>query len=53
MDLESFKRMLLRANQKGLLSLSRADLVEAMNAEDVRRSEIESLGDTVHFVRVD
>lgn len=53
LDLESFKNMLVRANRARLLFLSRADLVEEMNAEDVRRSEIASLGTTFHFIRVD
>ena len=52
-DLGDFKQRLLRANQAGLLSLSRADLVEAMDPADVRASEISSLGATFHFVRVD
>jgi hypothetical protein len=52
-SLEAFKLMLVRANQGRLLSLSRADLVEEMDAEDVRRSEIASLGATFHFVRID
>lgn len=52
-DLGDFKQRLLRANQAGLLSLSRADLVEAMDPADVRASEISSLGATFHFVRLD
>lgn len=53
MDLEAFKRLLLDANQAGHLSLSRADLVEVMDGEDVKRSEISSLGATFHFIRTD
>ncbi|XXY45980.1 hypothetical protein WME91_38850 [Sorangium sp. So ce269] len=52
-DLDDFKQLLVRANQAGLLSLSRADLVEEMNPADVKRSEISSLGATFHFVRID
>ncbi|WP_437950752.1 hypothetical protein WME98_08010 [Sorangium sp. So ce296] len=52
-DLDAFKQMLVRANQAGFLSLSRADLVEEMDPADVQRSEIASLGATFHFVRLD
>lgn len=52
-DLEAFKRMLVRANQAGLLALSRADLVGEMDPTDVEGSEIASMGATFHFVRVD
>lgn len=51
--LDAFKDMLVRANQAGLVSLSRADLVEEMDADDVRRSEIASLGATFHFILID
>lgn len=53
MDLDAFKRALVRANQAGFLALSRADLVGSMNAEDVARSEISSLGATFHFISND
>lgn len=52
-DLATFKERLVRANQQGLLRLSRADLVEVMDPADLARSEIQSLGATFHFVRVD
>jgi hypothetical protein len=51
-DLEAFKLLLVRANRASLLSLSRADLVEAMDKDDVKRSEIASLGTTFHFLRI-
>lgn len=49
---ELFKRRLAEANRIGLLSLSRADLVQAMDPEDVRESEMEYLNARFHFVRV-
>jgi hypothetical protein len=51
LDLDSFKAHLLEANRRGLLRLSRADLVSAMPPEDVRESEIPSFGDVFHFVQ--
>jgi hypothetical protein len=50
--LEDFKRRLAEANNARLLNLSRADMVEAMDPEDVRLSEIVYLGASFHFVRV-
>ncbi len=47
---EEFKRRLTEANHAGLLRLSRADLVEVMNPEDVRASETRYLNATFHFV---
>lgn len=47
-----FKRRLVEANHAGLLALSRADMVEAMAAEDVRASEVPYLNATFHFVQV-
>jgi hypothetical protein len=52
MDEAKFKSRLAEANQAGLLALSRADLVEAMNPEDVRSSETPYLNATFHFVQV-
>jgi hypothetical protein len=52
LGVEAFKRRLAEANNAGLLNLSRADLVEAMDPEDVRRSEVPYLGATFHFVRI-
>jgi hypothetical protein len=51
-SLEDFKRRLAEANNARLLNLSRADLVEAMDPEDVRLSEVAYLGASFHFVRV-
>lgn len=49
---QGFKRRLAEAHHAGLLTLSRADLVEAMNQDDVRQSEVEYEGATFHFVRI-
>ncbi|MDY7225896.1 hypothetical protein [Hyalangium rubrum] len=50
LDEQSFKRRLIEANQKRLLSLSRADMVELMDPADVSASEIQHLGATFHFI---
>jgi hypothetical protein len=49
---EAFKARLVDAHLRGLLSLSRADLVDAMKPEDVSASEAQKGGSTFHFVRV-
>jgi hypothetical protein len=49
-DSKAFKNQLLSAHFRGLLSLGRADLVEAMKPEDVDASETEHDGSTFHFV---
>lgn len=51
-DAEAIKARLVAAHQGGLLSLSRADLVEAMAAEDVDASETRYRRATFHFVRI-
>ncbi|MEQ8762913.1 MAG: hypothetical protein RL885_03230 [Planctomycetota bacterium] len=51
-SVDEFKRRLAEANRLGLVSLSRADLVQAMNPDDVRESETEYLNARFHFVRV-
>ncbi|WNG42713.1 hypothetical protein F0U60_00345 [Archangium minus] len=50
LDEQSFKNRLVEANQKRLLSLSRADMVELMDPADVAASEISHLGSTFHFI---
>jgi hypothetical protein len=50
MDLDDLKKRLADANRAGLLSLARADLVGAMNPEEVRLSEILDRGASFHFV---
>jgi hypothetical protein len=50
LDERSFKHQLLEANRLRFLTLSRADLVEAMDPKDVSASEIRDLGSTFHFI---
>ena len=45
-------RALAEANNPRLLDLARADLVQAMDPEDVRQSEVHYLNATFHFVRI-
>jgi hypothetical protein len=52
LSLDAFKQRLAEANQARLLDLARADLVEAMDPEDVRSSELSYHGATFHFVRI-
>lgn len=51
MDLDAFKRRLTEANQARHLDLSRADLVEAMDPDDVGASEASHFGAQYHFIR--
>jgi hypothetical protein len=48
-----FKRRLTDANRAGLLQLSRADLVQVMNQDDVRASETTYLDAVFHFVQTE
>jgi len=52
MDFPKFKGLLVEANKQELLTLSRADLVAAMDANDVAESEIQYLNATFHFVKI-
>lgn len=45
-----FKRLLIDANRQGHLVLARADLVGAMDRDEIRESEISDLGSEFHFV---
>ncbi len=51
-DFPKFKRLLTDANKQELLTLSRADLVAAMDANDVAESETQHLNATFHFVNI-
>ncbi len=51
--IDGFKGRLAEANNARLLSLSRADLVQAMDPEDVRISEVPYMNTCFHFVRDD
>ena len=53
MDLVAFKMRLAEANNARLLDLSRADLVQAMNPQDVQNSEVSYMNATFHFIRVE
>jgi hypothetical protein len=53
MDLKQFKHRLAEANNARLLDLSRADLVQAMDPDDVRGSEVAYLNATFHFIRIE
>jgi len=50
MSVEEFKRRLLEAHRQRLLTMARADLVAAMDHNEVIGSEIHDRGATFHFV---
>lgn len=50
LDEAAFKRQLVEAHRRGLLVLSRADLVSAMDPVDVAASEIKHQNATYHFI---
>lgn len=52
LDLNEFKYYLTLANNKGLVSLSRADLPYAMDQDAVSLSETLYLNSTFHFIRL-
>jgi hypothetical protein len=52
-SLDEFKQRLVEANHAGLLHLSRADLVQAMDPADVRQSETPYLDARFHFIRTE
>jgi hypothetical protein len=52
-DLPAFKQHLVEANRRRLLTLSRADLPQVMDPNDVAASEIVHQHDSLHFVRLD
>lgn len=49
----TFKKRLAEANNQGLLRLSRADLAQSLDQNDVTRSETGYLTATFHFIRLD
>lgn len=51
-DLETFKKFLLKASQKGLINLTRADLTPAMDQTMVSQSVIPFGRTSFHFVQV-
>lgn len=50
--LTEFKRRLLEAHRERLLTLARADLVEAMDPYDVKRSKIEHHNSEWNFIKI-
>ena len=52
LSLPEFKERLVEAHRRRLLELSRADLVERMDPNEVAESETKYLDATFHFVRV-
>lgn len=52
MGLDRFKERLAQANHQRLLDLGPADLVHAMNPDDLRLSAVRYLDTTFHFVRI-
>jgi hypothetical protein len=51
-DVEALKGRVLEAHRARLLTLARADLVEAMDPRDVAESEVRYLHATFHFIRL-
>src|SRR5690606_5670919 len=47
-----FKRLLVEAHQRGELTLSRADLVSAMDPKELEASETRHLNATYHFIQI-
>ncbi|WP_006786402.1 hypothetical protein [Thiorhodospira sibirica] len=53
LDEAQFKEYLTRANNQGLLRLSRADMAHILDQEDVARSETHYLNSAFHFIHLD
>lgn len=53
LDLNQFKLYLTLANNKGLISMTHADLTYAMDRRDVSASETPYLNATFHFIRLE
>ena len=53
MTLAQFKERLVEAHRRRLLELSRADLVERMDAHDVAESETRYLDGVFHMLQID
>jgi hypothetical protein len=53
MSLADFKDQLIQAHRERLLRITRADLVQAMDPEEVQRSEARYQNATFHFVALD
>lgn len=53
LNFDQFKHYLALANNKGLISLTHADLTYAMNRNDVSTSETPYLNSVFHFIRLE
>lgn len=53
LSMDKFKKMLVMGNREDTLGLSRADLVQAMNKDDVANSRISHLGGEYNFLLLD
>lgn len=53
MSLEQFKRRLAKDYRKSKLRMARADLVSAMNPDDIKMSKVEGDGSTFNFLERD
>src|SRR5690606_6950954 len=52
LGIDGFKDVLVEAHRRGVLELSRADLVAAMDPADVAASETRHLNATYHFIQL-
>ena len=52
MNLDTFKQFLIAAHRQGLLCLSRADLVQAMNPQWLSQSRTQYLSSEFHFILI-
>ncbi len=52
LDFVDFQGKLIAANRAQLLTLSRADLVQAMDSTDIKESETSYLNSVFHFIRI-
>ncbi len=52
LGIDGFKQALVDAHRRGVLTLTRADLVAAMDPKDVAASETHHLNATYHFIQL-
>lgn len=50
--LQQFKQKLVELNRKSLVELCRADLIEAMDGQDISESLLNDMGSEFHFIRL-
>lgn len=51
-SLEHFKQVLVELNRRSLIDLCRADLIEALDKQDLSESLLSDLGSSFHFIRL-